>query len=410
MKKEMKAIEKSIKNIKKEKKNEYVFGSGSTLLDLQIAGGEGLGYPIGRIINIVGDKSSGKTFVSCEAIANAYHRYKNKFKWNYDDCETGFTLNTKKLWNFEIMHDKTKKSRTVEELYCNVREFAESIKEDEKAIYVVDSLDGLSSDEGNKLADERYKAFKKGNKYDKGSYKMGKAKYLSQEFFEQLADLISKKNILLIIISQVRQNVNPFSFEEFTRNGGKALDFYCHSVIWLANISKIEKKERAIGVRIRTNNKKSKTPRPYRKTIITVFFTYGIDNTASNIDFLFDFLTPKGKLKENCKASWNNEEREENAETFIKFLKKEDLITKYVSKFGKKINMNTALNWINSKITLKKKYDKYMNESNGEVMTREQLIEYVENNNLQKELEKRTIDLWEKIEKSIVIKRKPKYA
>jgi hypothetical protein len=333
-------------------------------------------------------------------------------KWVYDDCESGFSFDTQRLYGFEIMpmvKEDRHKSRTVEQLYCNVREFCESIKDDEVGIYVVDSLDGTTSTESDSLANERYSAHKKGKDFDKGSYKMGKPKYLSGEFFPQLSDLLEKKNVLLIIISQVRQNIDPMSFEEFTRSGGLAMDLYAHSVLWLANTDKNMKKGRAIGIRFKSNNKKSKTPRPYRITFIDILFNYGIDNTASNVDFLYDFLTPTGKLIKDPKAIWESNPREENLETLKLFLQNEGIKEKYRTTINPKLKKSEVLEYIRSKKTMSKRYDEFIKGENVE-MSRKDLITYIEDNDLRAELEKKVIDKWEEIETSILEKRRTKYA
>ena len=147
----LKTIEDSILHKKKiVPKNEGIrFPTGCDLLDTVVGGGEGMGYPAGRIVNFVGDKSSGKTFLAIEVIVASYYKYKKKLKWCYDDSESGFSFNTKNIYGIEIMpvdKDKRKKSKTVEDLYCNVREFAEGLSENEMGIYVCDSLDGVGSE------------------------------------------------------------------------------------------------------------------------------------------------------------------------------------------------------------------------------------------------------------------------
>ena len=52
-----------------------------------------------------------------------------------------------------------------------------------------------------------------------------------------------------------------FSFEKYSRSGGKAMDFYAHTVLWLATAKKIEKKENAVGVVVKAKTTKSKTNR-----------------------------------------------------------------------------------------------------------------------------------------------------
>ena len=161
----------------KKKQDTLYFQTGLTLLDMVVGGAPNVhGYPVGKFINIVGDKSSGKTFISLEMIANAYHRFdKKKFRWIYDDCESGYSFDSKAMYGFDILQSGIT-STTVEEAFVNIHNFAESLKEDQFGIYVLDSLDGLTSDEQDGQAEARIKAAKAGKEYDKGSYQMGKPK------------------------------------------------------------------------------------------------------------------------------------------------------------------------------------------------------------------------------------------
>ena len=330
--------------------------TGCDVFDMVTGGGIGYGVPSGKIINIVGDKSSGKSFICTEIIASSYHKYGKNLKWVYDDCESGFTFDTQKLYGFEIMpiDDKDRfKSGTVQELYGNVRKFSDSLKQDEFGIYVVDSLDGLSSDELDDMSDKRYNAFKAGKEFNKGSYKMESAKFLSQEFFKTLSSVIHDKNILVIFVSQIRYNIDPLSFEKYSRSGGKALDFYCYAVVWLNTMAKIEKKERAIGVVVRARTTKLKAPRPFRECTFSILFEYGIDNIGSSLDYLYDLRGKRGEL----------------------------------------IGASKAIQW---------------NEGEEEV-SRDELIDRIESEGLQNELRKRVIKKWEDIEDSIKITRKGKY-
>lgn len=387
------------------------FKTGSDLLDLVIGGGLGMGVPAGKIINIVGDKSSGKTFYACELIAAARHQYKTRLKWKFDDCESGYTFDTKHLYGFEIMPENEKDrhhSETVEDLYCNVRSFAESLGKNEIGIYVVDSLDGLTSEESDDLAEQRYNAHLKGKTFDKGSYKMGKAKYLSQEFFPQLADFLQDKNVLLVIISQIRDNVEAYSHKEYTRAGGRAMDFYCHSVVFLATMKKITKKGRAIGVITKAKTTKSKTPRPFRETMMPLLFDYGIDNIGANIDFLFDLRGESGALLSAANALiWEGKgTTKENVKGFLERLDYMDEFKSFCKKTKTPpLKKQSMIDWIVEKTDLKEEFEKEF----GTTMTRDQLIDYIEEKRLTKPLKERVIAKWEAIEESIKNNRNPKY-
>jgi recombination protein RecA len=382
------------------------FGTGCDVLDLVVGGGQGMGYPAGKIINIVGDKSSGKTFLACEIIANAFHRYGTKLKWVYDDAESGFTFNTKELYGVEIMPQNPKervKSRTVEDMFCNYKLFLRNLKEDELGIYVVDSLDGLTSDENEKRGAERLKAFEEDKEFKQGSYQMGAAKFLSQEFFKGITEETEEKNCLLIIISQVRANIDPMSFDKYTRAGGKALDFYAHTVLWLAYLTKIVRKERSVGVVVKAKTTKSKTPRPYRECIFTLLFDYGLDNIGTNIDFLFDLRTDAGRMnKEGNAIIWDG--KDQTVANLQAFLEQESHLEKYKKEY-KNIKKSDMLQYIKETPELEANFAKFF----GSPMSRDELISYIEQKKLSKELTRRVIEQWEAIEESIRSNRPPKY-
>lgn len=386
------------------------FLTGCQLLDLVIGGQKNVfGIPAGRFINIVGDKSAGKTFLSNEIIASAYHKYgSKKFKWVYDDCESGYSFDTESMYGFEIMPENPIHSKTVEEAFCNISDFAGKLKGDQFGIYVLDSLDGLTSQEQDERADERLKAFHAEKTFDKGTYGMGKQKYLSQEFFPQLCSIIEDKNVLVIIISQIRENIDMFSFEKFSRSGGKAMDFYAHSVIWLATAKYITKKDRKVGVVVKAKTTKSKTPRPFRECFFTFLYDYGLDDIGSNVDYLFDLRTEKGELNTKAKAiQWNGDVGKLTLTDLKKFLEEYDLQDKFEDSryYDGKPTSDDIFDFIQSK----KEYKEKFAEKFGESMTRDELIEWIEENNLEDELRQRVIDKWEEFEDSIRTHRKARY-
>ena len=390
------------------------FSTGCDLLDMVTGGDKGVyGFPVGRFTNIVGDRSSGKSFIATEIIAASYHKYpKDKFRWVYDDCERGYSFDTQSMYGFDIMPQDPEEviaSTTVEEAFCHISDFADSLEEDQFGIYVLDSLDGLTSEEQNAQADDRLKAFHSGKEYDKGSYGMGKPKYLSREFFPQLCSKIQDKNILVIIISQVRENIDMFSFEKFTRSGGKALDFYAHMVVWLATTKKIVKKDRPVGVVVKAKVTKGKVPRPFRECFFTLLYDYGLDNIGTSIDYLYDLRTPQGELSSKAKAiRWGDGQEKITVATLKKWLNEEDLMDKYInSKYsGGSVTVDDVTDWATSK----KEYLEKFQERFGMTMSRDELIQFIEDNGLQEELRQKVEEKWENLEADIKSNRRKKYA
>ena len=350
-------IVKQIKTVQKTTRKDIEFyPSGSTLLDLCLGGGFGKGF----ISNIVGWEATGKTMIACEVLGYNHHVNKN-FNHKLDNAESGFTLDTKQLFNFNIDLIEPR-SEKIEHFMFNFENTLNKLKKDEDFIYILDSLDGLSDErEYNKHKEDMAKIKKsiEENKKEKikGDYS-GKAKGMSQ-FLRQNNAKINKTKAHLLITSQLRDKMNVMFGNPAERSGGKALNFYASQIIWLKVIRKLIKKvevsdinyERKTGVLIKAEIHKNKLGNSFRECYIFIDFNYGIDNIKSNIYFLYDLITPKGELKERKSYDWNDQ----------KFISVNELIT------------------------------------------------YIESNNLEKELEKKVIDLWNQIENSLIMERKRKY-
>lgn len=346
---------------KEVKEPSFYFTTGATIFDLVVGGGEtdgyGLGYEAGTIVRDWGNTSSSKTFKLCEVIAANHYKYKDKFKWVYDDTEFGNKFNSKSLYGFDIIpEDPTKQthSRTVEDMFNNVYTFLDSLKGDDVGIYGVDSLDGLSSAEMEERKDERRKAFAKGKEFNDGTYGGGSAKFLSQEFFRGLASDLTKKNALLYIISQERDNMNAGLYQSKIRlAGGKAITFHETARVYSKAKQVMEDKGIPIGVVVEVKAEKVRHPHPMRSCILPIYFEYGIDGIAANIDFIYGLRTPaNGELK---------------------------------------VKLSEALDW------------------DGQTFTRDDLIKHIEKNKLQAELAKRTIAKWDADYAAVKLNRATKY-
>lgn len=392
--------------------------TGCLLLDLTVGGGKGLGFPFGWMVNIVGDKSAGKTFLAWEIIAACYHKFKKNLKWNYDESESGNTFDTEKLYGVDFIEHENhfnKVSNLVEEMDGNTSLFLKQMNSvKQKGIYVVDSLDGLS-DEDKEKQSVKFEAIASGKKgKESGSYNTGTASHLSKQYFRTKTAKLKEKNVLLVIISQVREKLNAGLFEKKTyRAGGKAMDFYAHTCLWLFTLSKIVKNGKVIGVVVKAKADKSKTPRPYRECTFSMYFDYGIDNIGSCIDYLFDLRTPEGKLtaaansipwdKAGIEKNWTNIQewiKEIGIYDSLRELKKEETGKKALSK-------EWVLNYIDADSELKEKAEDYF----GSCIDRNDLIAMIEDDpKLYEELERRVIDKWETEEEAVQSNRKRKYS
>ena len=405
---------------------------GSDLLDLLVGGAKGvMGLPYGAILNIAGDKSSGKSFIKNEILAANYHKNNGdpkKFAWFSDDCESGDTFNTGFLYNVDLRpmdaegklpigKKRVYDSTTVEEMDAHVSLFLEhldSLQDDAVGIYAIDSLDGLSDATREAMEGARLGQLKTGNEVkDKGDFGMQIPKFLSQQFFRPKHQKLEDARCSLIIVSQSRTKVDVVGGygQKWDIANGKSLEFYCHTRVFLTTVRKIEKDGLVIGAYVKATTFKSKTPRPYRTVYYTVYFNYGIDNIGSNLDYLFNLREKDGKLKECANAiKW-----EEGADLSLQSMKDwmnevgctaECRAERKAKEGNQNISMDWAKGWIAQRPELLAKFE----ERFGKQYTREELINMCEANpEMAQELTRRVIAKWEALEDSVLLNRPGKY-
>jgi protein RecA len=255
--------------------NLQFISTGCQVLDCTIGGG----YVLGRIVNIVGDKSTGKTLLAIEAMANFYHRYRNSGHCWYCETEAAFDNDYAAGLGIDIKRvlRPAKNVRTVEDFFEHL-ETAILNRGNMPGLYVLDSLDALSD------AAETKRAFD-----DPATFGAQKAKKLS-ELFRRLVRIIEDSRVCVMIISQIRDNIGATFGKKYVRGGGKALDFYASQVIYLAHLGQIkrtrDKVERVTGVNIRAKVDKNKIGLPLRECEFPIRFGFGIDDVIANIEWL----------------------------------------------------------------------------------------------------------------------------
>lgn len=349
--------------------------TGSTLLNLALTDHPDCGWQKGKMANIIGDSSSGKTFLTLTTFAEAAidERF-DDFRLIMDDAEHANEFNIKHLFGPKVakrieapakLKGDDLHSELIEDFHANLRN---AIKNKDPFIYILDSMDALDSEADQKKIEEFMKVHErkrdalenakdgedaKAVKDVAGTYGMAKAKKNS-DILRDVCGKLEKSNSILLIISQTRDNINPMSFEKKTRSGGRALKFYASHEIWTASGGKIKSKDRVIGVNCIIKVSKNKITGKVREVEIPIYYSYGLDNIGSCIDFLIGegFWSGGGKTAINTQGSFG--------------------LDKGIS--------------------------------------RNKLIEHIEENELEDELKTITAKCWKEIEDSLVIKRKNKYA
>lgn len=278
---------------------EGALSTGSTLLNLACTSHPYYGFLKGGYYYIVGDSTSGKTWLALTCFAEACrNRHFDKYRLIFDDVEGGALMDIEHYFGKQVKRrmepPSTRKglpvySSTIESFYYHISDI---IDDREPFIYVLDSQDALESLAAEKKFRQQKKASEEGEEA-KGSFGDGKAKIHSEKLRHVLGQ-VRKMNSILIITGQTRDNPNSFGYaDKKTRSGGKALRFYANIEIWTSVGHKLKKRvrgvPRTVGVdciaEVRKNRVSGKIGKD-RAVTIPIYHGLGIDDVGSCVDYL----------------------------------------------------------------------------------------------------------------------------
>lgn len=252
-------------------KTQNFISTGAKVLDLIMGGG----WARGRIGNVYGDASTGKTLLMIEACRN-FADSVPKGKIRYREAEEAFDESYAQALGLPVdrvdFGDNT--LDTVEDMFEDLQKVCEKAKGPE--LYIVDSLDALAHRAELKRS------------LDKESYGGEKAKLMSRLFRSVVHDL-GEKDITLLIVSQLRDTFAKFGKTK-KPSGGKALTFYSSQRLALIQTGVIKKTvrgiERPVGVTVKAKMDKNKVGLPYRDAEFAIRFGFGIDDAEACVRWL----------------------------------------------------------------------------------------------------------------------------
>lgn len=275
--------------------------TGSTMLNLAIAGNTRWGFDRGGIYVLVGGSASGKTFITLNTLAEAsINPAFDEYKLILHAPERGARMDINSFFGPRL-------AKRLEYRYpATVEEFYFTVDDDVKkspCISVLDSMDALSDQAEEEKFEKKKKAFRKG-KEETGSMGMSKAK-VNSSTLRLMVNRLPRNGSILIIICQTRTNVGFTSrYQPETKAGGTALTFYSTAEVWFKVREAIKKevrnKEREIGSIMRAKVRKNRDT-GYKPTVeLHHYPSFGFDDVGSCVAFMVEegeWKESKGEVK-----------------------------------------------------------------------------------------------------------------
>lgn len=243
------------------------------------------GMPKGRIVNIAGLYSSGKTSLCLQIIQKAQEQ---GIQCAFIDAEFTFSQKHAKKYNVNT------ENLIVIHPDCGEEAFSamEILLEEGCGLIVVDSTSALVP--------------KAEIEADPGTPPMARQARLISQGMRKTINLIRKNNACVIYISQMRQNIMATARgSQYTTTGGMALDFYTSLKIELARIARIMSGKKEVGRTVRFRTTKNKLAEPKEDVNINFFLESGF----SKDDGLLSLAEEAGVIQREANSRYFNEEK-----------------------------------------------------------------------------------------------------
>ena len=240
--------------------------TGSSMLDLAISNRPNGGIAVGRITEINGLESSGKSLLGAHLLAETQ---KKGGVAVYIDTETSVSQEFLEVIGVDFSKMLYLHLETVEDIFEAIDEIVTKVRESDKDRLVTILVDSLAA-ASTKVEMEA--------DFEKDGWATAKAIIISKAM-RKITQMIGRQNIALVFTNQLRQKLGVMFGDPWTTSGGKALPFHASTRIRLKNMGQIkDSKKNVLGMKCRAQIVKNRLGPPLRHADYDMYFDRGIDN------------------------------------------------------------------------------------------------------------------------------------
>lgn len=248
--------------------------TGCMALDRIIGGG----LPLGRITEVYGDSSTGKSLIASQAVTEAQA---NGDLVLYMDTERAVSIPMMEAVGVDPSKLIYADPDTIEEVFQLMQEVLEAKKPESRLLIVWDSIAATTAKDEQSA--------------DYGKAMMGKHAQLLSQGLRKFNGLISKHNACALFLNQTRMKIGVMFGDNEATFGGKAVEFYASVRIRLKKGKKIKNGDEVIGIHTRAQIVKNKVAMPFREAAIPIYFNVGIADDVAT----FEYLKEQGMLEQS---------------------------------------------------------------------------------------------------------------
>jgi len=250
--------------------------TGSTMLDLAISNKPNGGIAVGRITELNGLESSGKSLIGAHMLAETQ---KKGGVAVYIDTETAVSTEFLSAIGVDTDSMLYLHLETVEDIFHAIEEIVAKVRESDKDRLVTILVDSLAAASTNVEME---------SDFDKDGWATSKAIIISKAM-RKITQMIGRQQIALVFTNQLRQKLGVMFGDPWTTSGGKALPFHSSTRIRLKNTGQIkDKKNNTIGMKMRAQVIKNRLGPPMRHADFELYFETGIDDDGSWLKVMKD--------------------------------------------------------------------------------------------------------------------------